>query len=168
MRNRLAAGAAISLAGALCGILLWSWIRDTGWSEYHGMAARMMTEDVFIESFEPPPPPTGPDSELEPICDMMRAATGLGPDDLAYGAALLPVGGITRIDHDALRRQWAELGVAGRLRVSLFGLSRDDHAAISTATTTNRSRLRVDGKMQQAMTACKWQARALWLSRSRR
>ncbi len=167
MRNTPTASVAIALASALCGLLLWSLIRDTGWSEYQGAAALTMTQDVFIESFEARPPPTGPDPDLEPICDMMRAATGLGADELAYGAAL-PVGGITRIDHEALQQQWAELGVVGRLRVTLFGLSRDDHAGISKAITTDRSRLRVDGKMEQAMKACRWQAHALSFSRSRR
>lgn len=167
MRNRLAAGAAIALAGALCGILLWSWVRDTGWTEYRGVATWLMTEELFVESFEPPPPLTGPDPEQEPICDMMRAATGLGPDELAYGASP-PARGITRIDHDALRRQWEELGVAGRLRVTLFGVSHQDQAAIARATTTDRSRLRVHARIEQAMRACEWQARALRLSRPRR
>ncbi|MGV3481948.1 MAG: hypothetical protein ACO1O3_18505 [Sphingobium sp.] len=166
MRNRLAAGAAIALAGALCGILLWSWVRDTGWTEYRGVATWLINTE-YPNTGEPPPPPTGPDPEQEPICDMMRAATGLGPDELAYGTSL-PARGFTRIDHDALRRQWEELGVAGRLRVTLFGVSDQDQAAIATATTTDRSRLRVHAWIEQAMKTCEWQARALRLSRPRR
>jgi hypothetical protein len=155
MRSRLAMSAAIALAGALLGVILWGQIRDIGWREYRGAAETMMNMQV-INTAEPPAPLKGPDPELEKICNSLQSATGLGPSEIGFAPALL-AGGITRIDYDALRRQWNDLGLFGRLRVALFGLSRGDNAAIQAATTTNRPLLRVRAKLETAFESCKWQ-----------